>query len=158
MIKMNEEKYEQLRLESQICFPLYACARMVVNKYTPYLRPLGLTYTHYIVFMALWENDGMTVGDLGRRLYLDAGTLSPVLKKLENEGYINRTRFKLDERVVLITLTKKGWDMREKVKDIPFCLAKSCTLSEQEMATVYGILYKMLDENERSGNDERTAE
>jgi DNA-binding MarR family transcriptional regulator len=148
MIKMNEEKYEQLRLENQLCFPLYACARMVVNRYTPFLKPLGLTYTQYIVFMALWDTDGMTVGDIGKRLYLDVGTLSPVLKKLETEGYIQRTRFKLDERVVLITLTKKGWDMREKVKDIPACVAKTCNLTQQELESVYGILYKMLDGGE----------
>ena len=145
---MNDGNYEQLKLHNQLCFPLYACARQIVNRYTPYLKPLGLTYTHYIVFMVLWEKDCVTVGEIGKRLYLDNGTLSPVLKKLENEGYIERRRFKDDERVVKIILTEKGWEMREKVKDIPACIAKSCTLSEQELEAVYGILYKMLGECE----------
>ncbi|MBR4795437.1 MAG: MarR family transcriptional regulator, partial [Lachnospiraceae bacterium] len=113
------QPYEQLKLENQLCFPLYACARKIVNAYTPYLKPLGLTYTQYIVFMVLWEKEEATVGELGKLLSLDAGTLTPLLKKLEKEGYIERKRSKEDERVTLIALTKKGDTLKEDCKDIP---------------------------------------
>lgn len=140
----NEQRYEQLRLANQLCFPLYACARQVVNRYTPYLKPLGLTYTQYIVFMVLWENDCLTVGEIGKRLYLDNGTLTPMLKKLESDGYIERKRCREDERVVKIILTDKGWEMREKVKDIPSQLCSCIKLGEDEAKTLYSLLYKLL--------------
>ena len=149
MIEMNNEKqYEQLRLDRQLCFPLYVCARQVVNRYTPYLRPLGLTYTQYIVFMVLWEKDCVTVGEIGKRLMLDNGTLTPMLKKLEAQGYISRCRCSDDERVVRINLTQKGWDLRERVKDIPAKMAECCTLTQEELETVYRILYKLLGDYE----------
>lgn len=145
MIRMNRNNYEQLKLENQLCFPLYACARQVVNRYTPVLKPLGLTYTQYIVLMVLWEGDCITVGEIGKRLYLDNGTLTPLLKKLETLGLVERKRCKDDERIVRISLTQQGWDMREKAKDIPAGIAKCCTLDAGELETLYGILYKLLD-------------
>ncbi|MBQ9580497.1 MAG: MarR family transcriptional regulator [Lachnospiraceae bacterium] len=113
------QEYEQLKLENQLCFPLYACARKIVNAYTPYLKPLGLTYTQYIVFMVLWDKEKVTVGELGKTLSLDAGTLTPLLKKLEKEGYITRERSAEDERVTELVITGKGNDLKEKCKDIP---------------------------------------
>ena len=145
---MNDNGYEQLRLENQLCFPLYACARQVVNRYTPLLKPLGLTYTQYIVMMVLWEGDCLTVGELGKRLYLDNGTITPLLKKLETQGFVERKRCKDDERIVKISLTDDGWELREKAKDIPAKMAGCCSLSEQEIEAVYTILYKLLDDYE----------
>ena len=114
---MSEQKrempeYPQLHLDNQLCFPLYAAARRVVNEYNPLLKPYGLTYTQYIVFLALWdtENGKAKVGDLGRRLYLDCGTLTPLLKKMEESGWLSRCRCKADERVVYVSLTEAGWE------------------------------------------------
>ena len=99
---------ELLRLDRQLCFPLYAAARKAVSAYTPYLKPLDLTYTQYITFMVLWEKDGLTIGEIGERLHLDNGTLTPLLKKMEKQGYITRKRDQEDERKVTIHLTKKA--------------------------------------------------
>ncbi|MCR5476937.1 MAG: MarR family transcriptional regulator [Lachnospiraceae bacterium] len=141
------QPYEQLKLGNQICFPLYACARRIVNRYTPFLKPLGLTYTQYIVFMVLWEEEQVTVGELGKRLHLDAGTLTPLLKNLEKNGYITRARSKEDERVTQITLTKKGDALKEDCKDIPYKLSSGCTpLSPQDAAELYRLLYALLEE------------
>jgi DNA-binding MarR family transcriptional regulator len=140
------QPYDQLKLENQLCFPLYASARKIVNAYTPFLKPLGLTYTQYLVFMVLWEAGEITVGDLGDKLLLDAGTLSPLLKKLEKEGYVERKRSVSDERVTLISLTEKGSDLKEDCKDIPFKVASVVSsLSEKEAGELYNILYKILD-------------
>ena len=108
------QDYEQLKLENQLCFPMYACARKIVNAYTPYLKPLGLTYTQYIVFMVLWEKESVNVGQLGATLHLDAGTLTPLLKKLEKAGYVIRERSKEDERVTIVSITEKGNELKEK--------------------------------------------
>ena len=118
------QEYEQLLLENQLCFPMYACGRKIVAAYNPYLKPLGLTYTQYIVFMVLWEKESVNVGQLGGILHLDAGTLTPLLKTLEKEGYVTRERSKEDERVTIVTITKKGNALKEKCKDIPLELAK----------------------------------
>ncbi|MBR4513697.1 MAG: MarR family transcriptional regulator [Lachnospiraceae bacterium] len=139
------QEYEQLLLKNQICFPLYACGRKIVAAYTPYLKPLGLTYTQYVVFMVLWEKESVTVGQLGGILHLDAGTLTPLLKNLEKEGYVTRQRSKEDERVTLISITKKGNELKEKCKDIPFEIAKKESgLSEKEASQLYKLLYKFL--------------
>ena len=101
---MNPENYEGLKLSNQLCFPLYAASREVIRKYRPYLDPLGLTYTQYIVMMVLWEEEQISVKELGRRLYLDSGTLTPVLKSLEDKGFVDRARSKEDERVLIARL------------------------------------------------------
>ncbi|WP_037344034.1 MarR family transcriptional regulator [Ruminococcus sp. FC2018] len=150
---MTNNEYPALRLENQLCFPLYACARQIVKQYTPYLKPLGLTYTQYILMMVLWEGGSPTMGELGRRLFLDSGTLTPMLKKLEKQGYLKRKREKKDERVVRISLTQQGWDLREAVKDVPACVAHCVNLSIEELESIYGILYKMLGHFEE-GSDE----
>ncbi len=140
------QEYEQLLLKNQLCFPMYACSRKIVAAYTPYLKPLGLTYTQYVVFMVLWEKESVTVGQLGSILHLDAGTLTPLLKNLEKEGYVTRNRSKEDERITLIGITKKGDKLKEKCKDIPLELAKAgSALSKKEAEQLYKLLYKFLE-------------
>ncbi len=134
----------QLLLDSQLCFPLYASARKVVNSYTPLLKPMGITYTQYIVFLALWESGSATVGDLCRRLYLDNGTITPLLKKMEEEGFIQRSRSKQDERVVTVTVTDKGWDLRQQVRDVPAQVGCRIPLTHEEAFQLYSLLRKML--------------
>ena len=142
---MEEINYDELmKLDSQLCFPLYAAARQVVSLYTPYLKELGLTYTQYIVFLVLWEKDGIPVGELGKRLYLDNGTLTPLLKKLETAGYLNRSRDKEDERVVIVTRTDEGRALKERAKEIPLKVGTCIRLSEQEAMGLYAVLYKLL--------------
>lgn len=114
-----DNKYDKLKLENQICFAFYVCSKEIIRKYKPLLDPYNLTYTHYITLLALWEEDNVNVKDLGKKLYLDSGTLTPLLKKLENNGYITRERSLHDERNVYIKLTAKGWLLRDKMIDIP---------------------------------------
>lgn len=140
------QEYEQLKLENQLCFPLYACARKIVNAYNPYLKPLGLTYTQYVVFIVLWDKESVTVGQLGEILRLDAGTLTPLLKRLEKEGYVTRRRSEEDERITLVGITDKGNALKEACKDIPLKLAASGSpLAEDEAKELYGLLYKFLN-------------
>ena len=140
------QEYEQLLLKNQLCFPLYACGRKIVGSYTPYLKPLGLTYTQYIVLMVLWEKETVNVGQLGTFLYLDAGTLTPVLKRLEKAGYVIRERSKEDERITVVRLTPEGDSLKEKCKEIPFKLAsENITLSETDAKELYRLLYQFLD-------------
>ena len=146
--KTGADELPQLLLDSQLCFPLYATARKVVNAYTPLLKPLGLTYTQYIVFLALWESGKTTVGDLCRRLYLDCGTVTPLLKKMEESGWINRCRCKMDERVVDVSVTEKGWELREQVKDIPERVGKCISMPKEDAYTLYVLLHKLLDSME----------
>ena len=140
------QQYEQLLIKNQLCFPLYACGRKIVARYTPYLKPLGLTYTQYIVLMVLWERECVNVGQLGEILYLDAGTLTPLLKRLEKAGYITRKRSKEDERITLITITAEGDALKEKCKDIPLKLMdKTTSLSEKDAKELYRLLYLFLE-------------
>lgn len=135
---------EALKLENQLCFPLYAAARRVMGVYTPYLKPLGLTYTQYIVFMVLWEKDSIPVSEIGERLLLDSGTLTPLLKKMEKAGYLTRERSKLDERSVIVTLTDEGRAMKERVKDVPRQVGKCVTIPYEEAVQLHNTLYKLL--------------
>ena len=136
---------EAMRLANQFCFPLYAAARNVTALYTPHLKPLGLTYTQYIVFLVLWEKDGLTVGEIGNALMLDNGTLSPLLKKMEQAGYIERRRCREDDRVVEITLTEKGRALQEKAKDIPQKIAGCIDLPAEKAQQLYALLYELLE-------------
>ena len=142
---------EALRLENQLCFPLYACARKVVCKYTPLLKPLNLTYTQYIVLLVLWEEDHCTLRDLCRKLYLDSGTLTPLLKKMEAAGFVTRERSREDERVVTVTLTEEGRSLKEKARAIPSQMGSCVKLTEQEALSLYQILYSMLSQMGESG-------
>ena len=140
------QEYEQLLLKNQLCFPLYACGRKIVARYTPYLKPLGLTYTQYIVLMVLWEEESVTVGQLGEKLHLDAGTLTPLLKRLEKAGYVTRKRSGEDERITNITITAEGNKLKKKCKDIPLKIASEGTnLTEKEAVQLYKLLYKFLE-------------
>ena len=144
----NSEDWPQLMLENQLCFPLYAASRKVVNRYAPYFRPLGITYTQYIVLLALWESGSATVGDLCRRLYLDNGTVTPMLKKMEEAGYIVRSRSRQDERVVTVRLTEAGWDLRTAVRAIPGLVGACIPLTREEAQTLQGLLNKILNSGE----------
>ena len=140
------QKYEQLLLKNQLCFPMYACSRKIVGSYTPYLKPLGLTYTQYVVMMVLWEHETLNVGQLGDILMLDAGTLTPLLKRLEKAGYVTRERSKDDERITVISITPAGEALKEQCKDIPLKMAaKGSPLSEKEAKELYRMLYLFLD-------------
>ncbi|MBQ7618770.1 MAG: MarR family transcriptional regulator [Treponema sp.] len=143
------QEYEQLLLKNQLCFPLYACGRKIVSAYTPYLKPLGLTYTQYVVLMVLWEKESVNVGQLGSTLRLDAGTLTPLLKRLEKDGYITRARSKEDERVTVINITQAGNALKKKCKDIPAKIACSnSALTKDEAQKLYKLLYKFLEGSE----------
>ena len=137
--------HEAMKLSRQLCFPLYAASRNVIGLYTPYLKPLGLTYTQYIVFLALWEKDGVPVGELCEKLMLDNGTLSPLLKKMQKEGYIERTRSEKDDRVVVVTLTEAGRALQEKAKDVPAKVAGCVDLPPEKAQMLYTLLYELLD-------------
>ena len=141
---MQYDYHEAMKLTNQLCFPLYAAARNVTGLYTPWLKPLGLTYTQYIVFLVLWEEDGISVTEIGEKLMLDNGTLSPLLKKMEKAGYINRRRSSDDERVVVITLTEEGRALQEKAKDIPRQMAGCVELSPEKAQMLYTLLYELL--------------
>ena len=142
---MEYDYREAMKLANQLCFPLYAAARHVTGLYTPVLKPLGLTYTQYIAFLVLWEKDGLTVGEIGEKLLLDNGTLSPLLKKMEQAGYVRRERSREDERVVVITLTEAGRALQEKAKDVPAKVAGCIDLPPEKAQTLYGLLYELLE-------------
>lgn len=144
---MSLENFEQLKLENQLCFPLYAAAKEVVRKYKPYLDELDLTYTQYITMMVLWEKEQLNVKELGSMLYLDSGTLTPLLKKLELKGYITRERCKEDERNLNICITEKGEALKEKAAHIPNDMASRwINISNEEIKTMYHALYKLLSQ------------
>ena len=142
---MEYDYREAMKLANQLCFPLYAAARHVTGLYTPVLKPLGLTYTQYIVFLVLWEKDGRPVGEIGEKLLLDNGTLSPLLKKMEQAGYVRRERSREDERVVVITLTEAGRALQEKAKDVPAKVAGCIDLPPEKAQALYGLLYELLE-------------
>lgn len=138
------EKYDALKLEKQLCFPLYAVSKEIVKKYKPYLDELDLTYTQYITMMVMWEHKEMNVKELGEHLYLDSGTLTPVLKKLEQKGWVKRNRAKEDERVLIVTLTTEGEKLRDKAVEIPQKVGSCVCLNEDEISCLHQILYKIL--------------
>ena len=138
------DNYDVLKLENQLCFPLYACSKEIVKRYTPYLEEIGLTYTQYITMLVMWEKEKMTVKALGEVLYLDSGTLTPVLKKLEQKGYVSRSRDEKDERVLNVTLTKEGEALKEKAVEIPAKIGGCIQLSVEEAVTLHQTLQKIL--------------
>lgn len=136
--------YDNLKLQNQLCFPLYAASKEIVRKYRPFLDELGLTYTQYISMMVLWEVKRINVKELGKKLFLDSGTLTPMLKVMESKGLITRDRSKEDERILEITITIKGIELKEKAKHIPETIGKCVNLSNEETIELYKILYKVL--------------
>lgn len=138
--------YESLKLDNQLCFPLYAASRRIVNLYRPVLGPLGLTYTQYITLLALWEDDGQTVKTLGNRLFLDSGTLTPLLKKLEAQGLVSRVRSTQDERNVTIHLTAAGHELKLEAVKVPQQIAQCVNLAENDARDLHRLLHMLLDE------------
>ena len=141
---LESDRYAALRLENQLCFPLYAASREVIRQYRPHLDALDLTYTQYITMMVLWAEREISVKLLGQRLYLDSGTLTPLLKSLEAKGYVTRTRSESDERVVLVRLTDAGLSLQEKALSVPAGMRSCVRLTDDEAATLYKLLYKLL--------------
>ena len=141
---MDNSNYDTLRLENQLCFPLYAASREIIKKYKPFLDELDLTYTQYITLMLLWEHKTMRVKELGEKLYLDSGTLTPLLKKLEAKGLITRVRSTEDERNLNVTITEEGEALKERAVEIPAKIVAYTDLSMEEAKTLYRLLYKIL--------------
>lgn len=133
-----------LKLENQLCFPLYAAARGVVKLYTPFLSEIGLTYTQYIAMMVMWEKKAVGVKQLGECLYLDSGTLTPLLKRLERQGLVTRRRSKEDERNLIVEITPQGESLREQALKVPTQMRDCISLSPEETAALYQLLYKFL--------------
>lgn len=140
----HETQYDCLKLENQLCFPLYAASKEIIRRYKPYLDELDLTYTQYITMMVLWEYRKMNVKELGEKLFLDSGTLTPVLKKLESKGYLKRSRSEKDERNLIVSITQKGKDLREEAVSIPSKMGACVNLTEDEAKELYALLYKVL--------------
>lgn len=138
------EEFDCLKLENQLCFPMYAASKEIIRRYKPFLEDLDLTYTQYIVMLVLWEEKESNVKSLGEKLFLDSGTLTPLLKKLEDKGYITRTKLSSDERNLIIKITKVGEKLREKAKDIPMKMGKCIDLNKEDAIALYNILYKIL--------------
>lgn len=139
------DKYDSIRLDHQLCFPLYAASKEIVKRYKPFLDEIDLTYTQYIAMMVMWEHKQINVKQLGSYLFLDSGTLTPVLKKLEQKGLITRERDKEDERVLVVTITDKGEALKDEAIKIPPEMVKCINLSPEASKELYDLLYRMLD-------------
>ena len=139
-----ENDFDPLLLKYQLCFPLYACARETIKLYKPHLDELGLTYTQYIAMMVLWEKKAVTVKELGAELFLDSGTLTPLLKKMEAKGLLTRRRSTDDERSLIVSLTPEGEALRERALQVPKEMVKYFQLKPEEGRTLYDLLYKLL--------------
>ena len=142
-----ETNFGELKLEHQLCFPLYACSREIIKLYKPYLDPLDLTYTQYLTMLVLWEHNHINVKALGDILYLDSGTLTPLLKKLEAKGLVTRKRSCEDERNLIVSITEAGEALKEQALSIPTELMKNVNLTLEECQQLYDILYKYLNRN-----------
>lgn len=148
------DRYAALKLENQVCFPLYACTKEIVRQYGPHLKELNLTYTQYIVMMVLWEREQVSSRDLAACLHLDYGTLTPVLKRLDQAGYLVRERAAEDERLLTLTLTEKGRALKESAVNIPPTIAECTGLTTEEFGTLYALTYKALRHMEENRNKE----
>lgn len=146
------DAYDALKLENQLCFPLYAASRAVIRQYHPYLSALDLTYTQYIALMVLWQEDGSSVKALSEKLFLDSGTLTPLLKSMEQKGLVTRRRSEKDERSVTVRLTEAGWALRDKALEVPGKVAGCVRLDTADALQLYTLLYKLLHSlNETEG-------
>jgi DNA-binding MarR family transcriptional regulator len=146
---MDIDHSELLKLDNQLCFPIYAASRVITSLYTPYLKPLGLTYTQYIFFLVLWEKDGITVGEICKRLMLDSGTLSPIIKKLRQQGYIEKQQSSSDERSFIVTLTDKGRELRKQAENIPLQVGSCVDLAPEKAEQLRELLYELLNNTNR---------
>jgi DNA-binding MarR family transcriptional regulator len=141
---MKQDQIDMMSLENQLCFPLYAASRELIKQYHPYLEKLGLTYTQYIVMLVFWQEKKMHVKELGHKLFLDSGTLTPVLKSLENKGLLHRYRSEMDERLVVVEITESGEALKEKTAAIPRAMMQQINLPANEAIELYRLLYKLL--------------
>ena len=140
-----DNKFDALKLENQLCFPLYVCSKEIVKRYKPFLDEIGLTYTQYITMMAMWEHEELSVKELGELLFLDSGTLTPVLKTLEKKGLLLRKRSTKDERILLVTLTKNGKNLKDKAVEIPLKMQGCLSINEKDAKELYRILHSLMD-------------
>ena len=147
----KDSPYEALKLQNQVCFPLYACSKELIRRYGPYLKECGLTYTQYIVMMVLWEKETVSSRELAECLHLDYGTLTPVLKRLSQAGYVRRERSDEDERLLTLSLTEAGKALRDKAVSIPPAIAECMGLTPEEFRTLYVLTYKALRFMENEG-------
>lgn len=138
------DQFDALKLNNQVCFPLYACSKELVRQYHPYLKELDLTYTQYLVMMVLWERERVSSRELAERLHLDYGTLTPVLKRLDQASYLKRERSSEDERLLTIALTDEGRELRNKAVKIPACIAGCMGLTDEEFKALYTLTNKAL--------------
>ena len=138
------DKYDALKLENQICFPLYVCSKEIVKAYKPYLDELDLTYTQYITMMVMWEHKELRIKEVGKYLYLDSATLTPVMKKLEQKGYVERRRSAKDERELIVTITESGEGLKEKASAVPAQLAACIEMEPEKAKTLYDLLYELI--------------
>ncbi|MDY4836102.1 MAG: MarR family transcriptional regulator [Frisingicoccus sp.] len=141
----NTDKYEMLKLESQLCFPLYVVSKEIVRKYKPFLNEVDLTYTQYITMMVLWEENEILVKHLGEKLFLDSGTLTPVLNGLEKKGYAARRRSETDKRDVYVVITEKGRSLRDKAVEIPSKMGECVPIDQEKAMVLYQILHEMME-------------
>ncbi|MBQ3527315.1 MAG: MarR family transcriptional regulator [Clostridia bacterium] len=146
---MSKELYGNINLENQLCFPLYAASREVIKAYRPYLEELDLTYTQYITMVVLWQEKKISAKDLGKKLFLDSGTLTPVLKSLESKGLVTRNRFIDDERILMVEVTDAGYAMKETASSIPERVSECIELDYDEIYNLYKLLYKLLGSFEK---------
>lgn len=137
-------KFDALKLDNQLCFPLYVCSKEIVKKYKPFLDEIGLTYTQYITMMVMWEHGELSVKELGEHLFLDSGTLTPVLKTLEKKGFLSRKRSEKDERILVVTLTPSGKELEEQAVEVPFKMRACLSIDENDAAELYRILRKAM--------------
>ncbi len=145
-----ENKYESIRLDNQLCFPLYACAKEVVRQYRKPLEALHLTYTQYLVMMVLWEHGTLSESELGNKIHLDSGTLAPLLKRLEKTGYILRSRPENNERKLFVTLTEQGERLKEKATSVPYAMTGCLDLTQTELVQLKALLNKALTGMEKN--------
>ena len=138
------DKYDVLKLENQICFPLYVCSKEIVKAYTPYLDELDLTYTQYIAMMVMWEHKELRVKEIGKYLFLDSSTLTPLLKRLEEKGYVSRKRSSEDERDLIVTITDSGEALKEKAVTVPERLGACVSLDPGKAQALYALLYEVI--------------
>lgn len=149
--KQTTDRYDCIRLENQLCFPLYACAKEIVRQYRKPLEELNLTYTQYVVMMVLWEHGGMTEGELGKHVHLDSGTLAPLLKRLEKQGYITRTRPDDNERKLFISLTDEGEELKDKAIDVSAAMHGCIPLPDEDIILLRDLLNRALAGMEKEG-------
>ena len=154
----KKSKYDSLKLQNQVCFPLYACSKELVRQYSPHLKKLDLTYTQYVVMMVMWEKETVSSRELADSTHLDYGTLTPVLKRLEKVGYITRKRSPEDERLLILTLTDAGRKLKDKAVDIPSCMAKCMGLTMDEFKQLYLLTYMALKNMENNEKEEESDE